>query len=93
MDQINIVVKNWPNDLHANCKPNSNFKQCLKSKESLVEKNYNLIKKHNIFEELELMVINFVRLGWICVLCEVWMGSGACKNLGFNSLTSYFDFV
>jgi len=68
------VVKNWPYDSHANCKPNSNFKQCLKAKESLVEKNYHLIEKHNIFEELELPVINFVRLGWICVLCEVWVG-------------------
>jgi hypothetical protein len=30
----------------------SNFKQYLKVEESLVEKNYNLIEKHNFFEEL-----------------------------------------
>jgi len=50
MDQIIIVVKNWPNDSHANYKPNLDFKQRLKAKESLVEKNYNLIEEHNFFE-------------------------------------------
>jgi hypothetical protein len=49
MDRIITVVKNWPNDPHANRKPNSDFKQCLKAKESLVEKNYNLIEEHNFF--------------------------------------------
>jgi hypothetical protein len=37
MDQI-IMVKNSPNDLCANCKPNSNFKQYLKIEESLALK-------------------------------------------------------
>jgi hypothetical protein len=44
------------------------------------------------------MVINFVGLGWVCVLCGV--GQGACVALeqsflepGFHSPTSYFDFV
>jgi len=44
MDQIIIVVKNWPNDSCSNCKPSSNFKQYLKTKGFLVEVNYNLIK-------------------------------------------------
>jgi hypothetical protein len=46
------------------------------------------------------MVINFVGLGWVCVLCGVWVRQGACATfgksflkLGFNSPTSYFDFV
>ncbi len=70
IDQIITVVKNWSNDLHANCKPNSDYKQCLKAKNSLVEKNYNLIEEHNFFKELELMVINFVGLGWFFVRCR-----------------------
>jgi len=65
------VVKNWPNDSHANYKPNLDFKQCLKTKESLVEKNYNLIEEHNFFEELELMVIDFVGLAGF-VFCVRW---------------------
>jgi hypothetical protein len=46
------------------------------------------------------MVINFVGLGWVCVLCGVWMGQGArvafeqsSLKLEFDSPTSYFDFV
>jgi hypothetical protein len=53
MDRILTVVKNWPNDLCPNCKPNSDFKQYLKVEESLAEDNYNLIEEHNFFEELE----------------------------------------
>jgi hypothetical protein len=68
------VVKNWPKDLCANCKPNSNFKQCFKAKEFLIKKTYNLIEEDNFFGKLELMVINFGGLGWISVLYEVWMG-------------------
>jgi hypothetical protein len=49
MDRIIIVVKNWLDDLYANCKPNSNFKQYLKAKESLAKENYNLIEEHNSF--------------------------------------------
>jgi hypothetical protein len=45
MDQIIIVMKNWPDDLHANCKPNSNSKQYLKVEGSLAKENYNLIEK------------------------------------------------
>jgi len=53
MDQIIIMMKNWLDNLCANCKQNSIFKQYLKVKESLVENNYNLIEKHNFFEKLE----------------------------------------
>jgi hypothetical protein len=53
MDRIIIVVKNWPNDPHANCKPHSNFKQYLKAKEYLAEDNYNLMEYIKLFEELE----------------------------------------
>ncbi len=52
MDRIIIVVKNWPNDPHANCKPHLNFKQYLKVEESLAKDNYNLMEEHNLFEEL-----------------------------------------
>jgi hypothetical protein len=48
------VVKNWPDDLCANFKQNSNFKQYLKVEEFLVENNNNLIEEHNYFEELEI---------------------------------------
>jgi hypothetical protein len=50
MDQIIIVVKNWPNDLWSNCKPNLNFKQYLKAKGFLVEVKCNLIGERNFFE-------------------------------------------
>lgn len=48
-DRIITVVKNWLDDPHANCKPNSNFKQYLKAKESLANENYNLIEERNSF--------------------------------------------
>jgi hypothetical protein len=48
------VVKNWPDDLCADFKPNSNFKQYLKAEEFLVEENNNLIEEHNFFEKLEI---------------------------------------
>jgi len=44
MDRIITMVKNWPDDLRANWKPNSNFKPYLKAKESLAKENYNLIE-------------------------------------------------
>jgi hypothetical protein len=44
IDQIVIMVKNWLDELHANCKPNLDFNQYLKEKESLAEENYNLIE-------------------------------------------------
>ncbi len=53
MDRIIDVVKNWLDDPHANCKPNSNFKQYLNTKESLAKENYNLIEEHNFFEKLK----------------------------------------
>ncbi len=53
MDQIITMVKNWLDDLSANCKPNPNSKQYLKVEESLAKQNYNLIEKHNFWKELE----------------------------------------
>ncbi len=52
-DWIITMMKNWLDDSCTNCKPNSDFKQYLKANESLVEENYNLIEKHNFFEELQ----------------------------------------
>ncbi len=46
VDRIITVVKNWLDDAHANCKPNLDFQQYLKAKESLAKKNYNLIEEH-----------------------------------------------
>jgi hypothetical protein len=49
MDGIITIVKNWPNDPHAKCKPNSNFKQYLKIGKYLAKDNYNLIEQHSSF--------------------------------------------
>jgi len=59
MDRIIIIVKNWCDDLCANCKPNFDFKQYLKIEKLLVEDNYNLIEKH-FLKELQLDGNNFV---------------------------------
>ncbi len=53
MDQIITVVKNWLDDMGANCKRKSNLKQYLKMEEFLVEENCELIQEHNFFEELQ----------------------------------------
>ncbi len=53
MDGIITLVKNWPDNPRANCKPNSDSKQYLKVEKCLVEENYNLIEEHNFFKELE----------------------------------------
>jgi hypothetical protein len=53
MDQIITMVKNWLDDMGANCKPKSNLKQYLKMEEFLVEENYELILEHNFFEDLQ----------------------------------------
>ncbi len=53
MDQIITMVKNWLDDMGANCKPKSNLKQYLKMEEFLVEDNNELIQEHNFFEELK----------------------------------------
>jgi hypothetical protein len=73
MDQIFIKVKNWLDNSHLNYKPNSNFKQYLKVEEFLVEENYNLIDNIIFLKNWRLIVINFVGLGWVCVLCGVWV--------------------
>jgi hypothetical protein len=51
MDRIITVVKNWPDNPRANCKPNSDSKQYLRVEKSLAKENYNLIEKHNFFKE------------------------------------------
>jgi hypothetical protein len=45
MDRIIPIVKNWPDDPHANCKPNFDFKQYLEIGKYLAKDNYNLIEK------------------------------------------------
>jgi len=52
-DQTITVVKNWPNDPHLNCLANVNFKDYIKFEITLVEDNYELIEKSEIFEELK----------------------------------------
>jgi len=49
MDWIITTMKNWFDDLCANCKPNSDFKQYFESRKVFG----NLIEEHNFFEELE----------------------------------------
>jgi hypothetical protein len=46
-------MNNWLGDPNANYKPNLDFKQYLNTKELLEYDNYNLIKKHDIFEEFQ----------------------------------------
>jgi len=53
MDRIITIVKNWHDDLCANCIPNFDFKQYLKIEKLLVEDNYNLIEEHDFFTELQ----------------------------------------
>jgi hypothetical protein len=67
------VVKNWHDDLRANCKLDSNFKQYLKPKESLAKENYNLTEEISFLKNWKLMVITFVGLGWVCFY-GVWVG-------------------
>jgi hypothetical protein len=49
MDGIITIVKNWLDDPHTNCKPNSNFKQYLEIGKYLAKDNYNLIETHGLF--------------------------------------------
>jgi hypothetical protein len=43
MDWIIMVVRNYPNDLHVNYKPNSNLKAYMEVEDYLIKKNYDLI--------------------------------------------------
>jgi hypothetical protein len=44
MDRIITVVKNWHDDPHHNCKPNTNLKEYLKEEDYLANENYDLLK-------------------------------------------------
>jgi len=57
---IILTVKNWPNDPHANCKPNFDSKQCLDIGKYLAKDNYNLIEKRVFKKNCKLMVTNFL---------------------------------
>ncbi len=52
LDQIIIIINNWPNDPRQNCTPNGNLKDYLKVEVILVEENYELIKEIEFFEKL-----------------------------------------
>ncbi len=53
LNQIIMVVKNWPNDSWLNCTPILAFQNYMKIEYSLVEENCDLIEKINFFEELQ----------------------------------------
>jgi hypothetical protein len=53
LDKIITIINNWPNDPHQNCTPYANLKDYLKVEVILVEKNYELIKEVEFFEELQ----------------------------------------
>jgi hypothetical protein len=53
MDWIIIVVKNWLDDPHHNCKPNANLKEYLKEEDFLVKDNYDLVEEADFFEQLQ----------------------------------------
>jgi hypothetical protein len=38
-------------------------------KEFLEKENYNLIEEHNFLKNCKLMVIDILRLGWVCMGC------------------------
>jgi hypothetical protein len=79
MDYIIIIVKIWRNDPCANYKPNSDFKQYLKTNELLVNDNYKLMEEHDFFEELcKLVVINLV--GWGGFAWSVIGSTNMCYN-------------
>jgi hypothetical protein len=50
MDQIVIVVKNWPKDPCHNYKPNANLKEYLKKEDSLAKENYDLLEEVDFFQ-------------------------------------------
>ncbi len=49
MNGIITIVKNWPDDPHANCKPNFDFKQYLEVRKYLAKDIYDLIEKQGFF--------------------------------------------
>ncbi len=53
MDWIIMVVKNWPDDPHHNCKPNTNLKEYLKEEHYLANENYDLLEEVDFFEQLQ----------------------------------------
>jgi hypothetical protein len=53
LDQIIMVVKNWPNDSWLNCMPTAALKDYIKIECFLVEENYDLIEEADFFEQLE----------------------------------------
>jgi len=91
MDRIITIVKNWHDDPHANCKPNSNFKQYLKIEKVLVKDNYNLTN---------MIFWRITSWWWITLWARVdlhirelvlQLGKGLWFfiELGFNSSTSF----
>ncbi len=52
LDWIIIVMKNWPNVPHFNCKKKINLKQYMKVKTFLVNDNHDLIEEVEYFKEL-----------------------------------------
>jgi hypothetical protein len=63
MDYIIIIGKNWPNDPCANCMLNLNLKQYQKVDEFFTKGNYDLIQEHNFKKELQVEMINFLKVG------------------------------
>jgi hypothetical protein len=53
MDRIIIVVKNWFDDPHHNCKPNAILKEYLKEEDFLIKDNYDLLEEVDFFEQLQ----------------------------------------
>jgi len=45
-----MVVKDWPDDPHYNCKPYVDLKEYFKKEDFLGEDNYDLFEKVDFFE-------------------------------------------
>ncbi len=55
LDRIIITIKSWQDDMRMNCMPNESFKDYIKPKVVLVEKNYEFIEN---FEYLKKMLVD-----------------------------------
>jgi hypothetical protein len=53
-NHISTMMKNWYNDPCLNCLQHKDLTNIMKVEHLLVEKNYDLIKKSNYFEQLDL---------------------------------------
>jgi len=98
------MMKNWYNDPRLNCLQHKDLTNIMKVEHLLVEENYDLIKKSNYFEQLDLDNYYFwqggitnIFIGFLFVLklieFKIWMAiciCSLCVHVGFTCGTHYF---